>query len=73
MNSVPLPVGTIRNAFNELKRMVDLDLNIQQGDAAWLNDRAQHCISLMALVNQVGHAYQHCYSILIHSAACQSL
>ncbi|KAF4569538.1 hypothetical protein EYR36_009332 [Pleurotus pulmonarius] len=59
MNSVPLPVGTIRNAFNELKQMVDLDLNIQQGDAARLNDRAQHCISLLALVNQHANLFDH--------------
>ncbi|KAF4606218.1 hypothetical protein EYR38_000267 [Pleurotus pulmonarius] len=59
MNSVPLPVGTIRNAFNKLKRMVDLDLNIQQGDAARLNDRAQHCISLLALVNQHANLFDH--------------
>lgn len=50
---IPMPVETIRLAFEELKRAVTVDLNTQRGDAARLDERKRHCLRLLHLLNQV--------------------
>lgn len=53
MDTAPLPLGTIKAAFSELKRLVSSDLRMQQGDAARLSARKQDCHRLLQLLQQV--------------------
>ncbi|KAF4590092.1 hypothetical protein EYR38_009390 [Pleurotus pulmonarius] len=52
MDTAPLPLGTIKAAFSELKRLVSSDLRMQQGDAARLSARKQDCHRLLQLLQQ---------------------
>ncbi|KAG9221975.1 hypothetical protein CCMSSC00406_0009183 [Pleurotus cornucopiae] len=54
---IPMPVETIRLAFEELKRAVTVDLNTQRGDAARLDERKRHCLRLLHLLNQHTHLF----------------
>jgi hypothetical protein len=51
--SLPLPLLTIRAAYAELGRSVDVALRTQMGDAARLGVQRVDCLRLLALTEQV--------------------
>ena len=50
---VPLPLNTIRIAYTELSRHVDVALRIQMGDLAHLQETKQDCLRFLTTVDQV--------------------
>lgn len=50
---VPRPLETIRQAYHELGRRVDVALHTQIGDHARLDEQRRAAMSLMASVEQV--------------------
>jgi hypothetical protein len=54
MNSIPIPLDTIRAGYAELGRLVGVALCTQQGDAAKLGEQRQNCLRLLQLTQQVG-------------------
>jgi hypothetical protein len=57
----PVPIQTIRAAYTEIGRRVNIALRTQVGDAARLREQRQECLRLLTLVGQVSHSCP-CYS-----------
>jgi hypothetical protein len=51
--SIPIPLSTIRLAFREQGRRVDVALRTQVGDAARLGEHRLECLRLLSLAEQV--------------------
>lgn len=49
---VPRPLETIRQAYHELGRRVDVALHTQIGDHARLDEQRRQALSLMASIEQ---------------------
>jgi hypothetical protein len=50
---VPLPLNTIRIAYTELCRHVDITLRVQIGDAARMGEAKCDCLRFLTIVDQV--------------------
>lgn len=50
---VPLPLNTIRIAYAELCRHVDITLRVQIGDIARLEETKHDCLRFLTTVDQV--------------------
>ena len=44
---IPVPLDTIRRAFQELGQLVTTDILTQMGDAARLNECKRECLNLL--------------------------
>ncbi|KAG6895289.1 hypothetical protein C0992_002128, partial [Termitomyces sp. T32_za158] len=49
---IPIPLDTLRAAYDELGRLVHVALRTQQGDAACLGERQDDCLQLLQLTQQ---------------------
>jgi hypothetical protein len=54
---VPLPLNTIRIAYTELCRHVDITLRVQIGDAVMMREAKHDCLRFLTTVDQVRWLY----------------